>query len=426
MKNCLLLLLALAQMLGLIGIGATGHKVMAQGCAPVANFGFTTNELGVFFSDSSTNNPTSWSWDFGDGGTSAGQNPSYTYAVPGTYTVCLTVTNSCGSDSMCQVITVSCTAPIAGWSIISLDLSVAFIDTSTNNPATWFWDFGDGNSSNMQSPGHSYSAPGTYTVCLIVSSICGSDTSCQSITVTCTAPTAGFNYTDNDLSVSFGDISAGNPTSWTWDFGDGNTSTQQMTNHIYASPGTYNVCLMVSNPCGRDTFCQNVTVTCPVPISSFVMTPTFMTVDFTDFSSNSANSWSWDFGDGNTSVLQNPSHTYTVEGTYTICLTASSMCGTGTTSCDSVTVMVDGISELSEFEFKLFPNPVNETLNFSIPTSIGLDRYVIRDMTGRIWIEDQLKSATGTNSIGVSELPSGSYLIEVWENNARATARFVK
>jgi PKD repeat protein len=88
----------------------------STGAAPVANFSWAQSASGltVVFSDSSTNNPTAWLWDFdpasGDDGSSAPQ-PSYTYPEPGTYTVTLTVTNSFGSDSVSKPVTVTAEPP---------------------------------------------------------------------------------------------------------------------------------------------------------------------------------------------------------------------------------------------------------------------------------------------------------------------------
>jgi PKD repeat protein len=157
--------------------------------APVADFSATptsgSSPLTVNFSDLSTNGPTTWSWDFGDGGTSTAQNPTHVYAAAGTYTVALTATNASGSDTATKVnyITVSETpppAPVADFSATptsgSPPLTVNFSDLSTNGPTTWSWDFGDGGTSTAQNPTHVYAAAGTYTVALTATNASGSDT----------------------------------------------------------------------------------------------------------------------------------------------------------------------------------------------------------------------------------------------------------
>ncbi len=144
---------------------------------PVAGFAadVTTGKapLTVTFADQSTNSPTAWSWDFGDSGTSTLQNPVYTYAAAGTYTVTLTVSNGDGSNKMVKTnyITVNPkTPPVAGFAADvttgKAPLTVTFTDQSTNSPTAWAWDFGDSGTSTLQNPAHTYTAAGTYTVTL--------------------------------------------------------------------------------------------------------------------------------------------------------------------------------------------------------------------------------------------------------------------
>jgi PKD repeat protein len=133
------------------------------------------------------------------------------------------------------------------------------------------------------------------------------------------------------LSVQFTDTSTGSPTSWNWNFGDGNTSTAQNPSHTYSTPGTYTVSLNVSdgNVSNISTKPNLITVTNNSgnsPIANFMADVTSgrapLTVHFTDLSTN-ATSWNWNFGDGNTSTAQNPSHTYSTPRTYTVNLSAS-------------------------------------------------------------------------------------------------------
>jgi PKD repeat protein len=156
---------------------------------PVADFSATPVDgdapLTVDFTDLSTENPTSWSWSFGDGGTSTAQNPSYTYYTPGTYTVTMTVANSAGSDTATKTGYISITEPtpvppVADFSATPtggyVPLAVDFTDLSTGSPTSWLWDFGDGTgTSTEQNPSYTYSTAGTYTVTLTASNADGSD-----------------------------------------------------------------------------------------------------------------------------------------------------------------------------------------------------------------------------------------------------------
>ncbi len=139
-------------------------------------------------------------------------------------------------------------------------LTVAFTDQSSGSPMSWRWDFGDGYSSTSQSPTHTYAAAGTYTVSLTATNAAGSSTATKADAVTATPPpppTADFSATPTTggapLDVAFSDRSAGGPTSWSWDFGDGGSATAQNPTHTYDSPGSYTVSLTVANAGGSDT-----------------------------------------------------------------------------------------------------------------------------------------------------------------------------
>jgi PKD repeat protein len=228
--------------------------------APTAGFSASSAGFTATFTNSSTGTNNSYSWDFGDGNSSTQQNPVYTYTSPGTYQVCLTVTNACGTDSTCMSVTAFCAPATAAWQHISTLLTANFTDLTVGNPTTWAWDFGDGNSSSLQNPSHTYTAAGTYTVCLTITDSCGSDSSCASVTV-CAMPVSAFSSNQSGPGVmDFTDLSSGGATGWAWTFGDGGTSTTQSPSHTYTATGTYLVCLTVTNACGTDSSCQNVFV----------------------------------------------------------------------------------------------------------------------------------------------------------------------
>jgi PKD repeat protein len=134
------------------------------------------------------------------------------------------------------------------------------------------------------------------------------------------------------LNVSFTDQSTGPITSWSWNFGDGNTSTAQNPSHSYNAAGSYTVSLTVTSATCNDVETKTSYITVStVPAAQFTGSPTSgnapLTVNFTNQSTGGATSWSWNFGDGGTSTAQNPSHQYTAAGTYTVTLTASNACG---------------------------------------------------------------------------------------------------
>ncbi len=165
----------------------------ASGTAVTANF--TSSQLPspaltMQLTDSSSggsSNATSWAWDFGDGQTSTSQNPSHTYSAAGTYTVKLVATNAAGFSTP-KLLPVTVTGPIAA-SFTSAQasspaLTINFTDTSTGGATAWLWSFGDGQTSTLQSPPHTYAAADTYNVTLTASKPGASATSTQPVTVT--------------------------------------------------------------------------------------------------------------------------------------------------------------------------------------------------------------------------------------------------
>ncbi len=333
--------------------------------APVAEFSGSptsgTLPLLVNFSDLSSGGPvTSWVWNFGDTATSTAQNPSHTYTAAGTYTVTLTATGPGGSDGETKVayITVNEPAPVAEFSGSptsgTLPLLVNFSDLSSGGPVTsWVWNFGDTATSTAQNPSHTYTAAGTYTVTLTATGPGGSDgeTKVAYIAVNEPAPIAEFSGTPTSgispLLVNFNDLSSGGPvTSWAWNFGDTGTSTAQDPSHTYTTPGIYTVTLTATGPGGSDgeTKVAYITVSDLAPVADFSGTPTSGTmpllVNFSDASTGGpVTSWAWDFGDTGSSTAQNPSHTYTAAGTYTVTLTATGPGGSdGETKVAYITV----------------------------------------------------------------------------------------
>jgi PKD repeat protein len=139
--------------------------------------------LDVTFTDSSIGTPTSWNWNFGDGTGSTEKSPKHTYSTAGTYTVKLTVTNAAGSNTATKSNFITVAGTTAQKSVINCwgsprsgtaPLTVTFKDNSAGSPTAWNWSFGDGKSSTLQNPKHTYSAAGSYTVKLTVTNTAGS------------------------------------------------------------------------------------------------------------------------------------------------------------------------------------------------------------------------------------------------------------
>lgn len=315
---------------------------------PTAGFTFSANNATVSFSNTSAN-ATSYSWDFGDGGTSVEVNPTHTYAGDGVYAVTLSATNDCGTVTTTQNVTVV-TPPAAGFAATGttgcVPLTVQFDNQSSANATSFYWEFpgAEPSSSTAQNPTVTYAVPGQYDVTLIASNAAGSDTTVMVDFVVANGPPAtGFTAATNVYLVNFTNTTI-DGTSYSWSFGDGGTSTQENPSHTYAGDGVYTVTLTATNTCGENTYTQDVLIT-SLPQANFSAGATVgcvpFTVQFQDESSSNVTTWSWSFPGGNpsSSTSQNPMVTYNAVGTYTVTLTVSNALGESTiTQTDFIVV----------------------------------------------------------------------------------------
>ncbi len=258
-----------------------------------------TYPLTVTFTDTSTETGTAdidgWSWTFGDGvGTSSSQNPTYTYTTAGTFSPVLTVTDvSLGltstytgpSITVTPPVTGSVTArytrsPAAGQAGVTL---ISFTDTSTTTGNgvinSWAWDFRDGSTSTSQNPTHTYTVAGTYKPRLtvqdtvrgyshtwtgpdtVITAAPPSDAIEAAFTQSATSGQAPLSVTFTDTSLEAG---AANINAWSWDFGDGTTSTTASPTKVYNAAGVYTPVLTIQDTVLGlvDTFTgQPITVT---------------------------------------------------------------------------------------------------------------------------------------------------------------------
>jgi tripartite motif-containing protein 71 len=215
----------------------------------------------------------------------------------------------------------------------AIGTSVNFIDLSyaLDSIQDWTWDFGDGTSSSVKNPLHSYATSGSYSVTLtIVAGNCISSTTnliyLDSLNVQdCFAD---FWYFNLGYDVIFADASwsTGTIQSWLWNFGDGSNSSLQNPQHTYAYPGIYDVSLTIQADSCTSTIIYSVfldSLNVQNCVADFWYSNIGTDVTFSDYSSavSPIQSWFWDFGDGSTSMVQNPLHSYSNPGVYDVSLT---------------------------------------------------------------------------------------------------------
>jgi len=292
--------------------------------------------LVVQFQDASAGTPSQWSWDLGNGNTSAQQNPGALYTAPGSYTIKLTVKNAGGADSVTKVNYITVYAqPVVDFSIAPTSgcapVSVQFTDKSNPGSGTssqWTWDFGDGQLSSDQNPLHIYTTIDTFSVSLNVTNSFGCSNFLQkSAAVVVNGITnPGFDYTYTNAcspptKVTFSNSTASNANiSYQWFFGDGNASSQQSPVYTYTANGKYTVQLIASTDNGcSDTVSKVISIGTvspdfTIPQGACVGKRIFLA----DSSSPTPVNVNWDFGDGKTGVGLNTNHIYTAAGNYNI------------------------------------------------------------------------------------------------------------
>jgi len=230
--------------------------------------------------------------------------------------------------------------------------SVSFTDLTTNTPTSWNWTFNGGtpSTSTEQNPTVTYNTTGTFSVSLEVSNADGTDTKTETAYINVTepvyAPVASFSATPASINegseVSFTDLTTNEPTAWSWTFEGGTPSTSNVQNPkvVYATPGTYDVTLTVTNSGGTNTKtitnCVQVIDTIEAPVAAFTADNTVISegqsVSFTDQSVNTPTAWNWTFEGGSpaSSTNQNPTVVYATPGVYTVTLSATNDGGSNT------------------------------------------------------------------------------------------------
>lgn len=309
-----------------------------------------------FFADSWADDGVSFSWDMGDGSPLiTNQSAYYAYATPGTYTATVTITNDCGNtDVLSEVVVVTNSAPVNNPNLYISSNSVCPGDEvyfSANYEYDYYIDYGDGDGSDTYGY-HSYDTPGNYVITATIQNACGNSVVLtDTITVQSNLavdPNMVYPYaypspacpgTEIEMSANYG------YQTYSWDFGDGGTSTNEQPGYIYNTPGNYTVTLVVTNGCGNQA-----TVTTSVSIQSNLLIQdvnfdisadticpgdaVFFDADNDDGSIGTY----WDLGDGTTTTNFAVSHSYATVGVYPIELTVTNGCGNDSTVFDAVVV----------------------------------------------------------------------------------------
>jgi PKD repeat protein/uncharacterized protein YjdB len=299
-----------------------------------AGYTFYANNtlMKVNFYDASVGNIDKYYWTFGDGSYLTGKTPIHTYAKAGIYNVCLTVFSTINglSHQACQSIKIGetpCNVK-ADFSLHTNDTikTIIVADASIGNPYKWYWNFGDGMTSENSKSKHTYQSAGYYLVSLSISDSAKkcTDFTSKFIKVGTISCRANYGYTVDvaSKSVTFSNTSEGDLSNYFWNFGNGKFSTEKSPSYTYNKEGMYKVSLTVANTdktCidNYESFVQVGVVSCNAQFNYFVDSIT-NTAYFTDQIMGESTNLFWSFGDGSSSFKHNPTHKYLVPGYYTI------------------------------------------------------------------------------------------------------------
>lgn len=358
-----------------------------------AQFFQTTSglEVEVFFDGLGTFD--SLRWDFGDGSPLVyALNPNHTYAAAGTYTICLLLYNQ-GSlcDTSCQTITIGGAGCLASFQLNQSGATVQVSDQSTGDYDSRYFDMGDGiGFFTTATAQHTYTADGTYEVCLTIYNASGggcTDQVCQTVVVDQGGGGGGgcqasFTAETNALDLSLTNTSTGDFFVATYNYGDGNFGIDP--SHTYAAAGSYEVCLTIIGLGCLDESCQTIEVSADDCEPSF--TWSFNEQNGFQFTNTTTvgnyGGLLWDFGDGNTSTFENPLYYYNQSGVFSVCLTALDggvSCGQ---HCEEVNVFPLGVEHLKGAALSVFPNPTQGL--FGVNSSRWPVVYSLLDASGRL------------------------------------------
>lgn len=347
------------------------------GCSAMFRYVPVSNDLLSFsFIDESFPMPggtiDNWAWDFGDGNTSAEQNPLHTYTEPGLYNACLLISSNDSScySSYCLPVEAGSTNPGGCENYFwywpdSTGAGITFEGWVINGEASsYLWDLGDGTTANGQTVNHQFADTNmVHNVCLTTTSILNGDVctavSCQEVFIYIPSPCeSSFWYFSDSTGTGYtfeGWAMNNQVESWTWEFGDSTSANGQYVSHTFTNPNEiYTVCLTTTGigPDGESctyTSCQEVYIYIPSPCESYFWYYSDSTNTGYTFEgytmNNQVDSWTWDFGDGSTATGQMVSHVFADPNTtYTVCLTTT---GTGPdgepctyTSCQEVYIYI--------------------------------------------------------------------------------------
>lgn len=384
-------------------------------------------------------------WYFGDGtgDTTIIPQSSHTYENIGTYRVMLVTIDS----STCNVADTSYKHIRVGDNKVNLDflyeklqpctnLSYQFTNTSTARrgsfaPGIFTWDFGDNTPLVTQDANplsHTYAGAGTYKVTLLINDTTYCNSPADTVkTIRLSSEVKALFATPANGCVPYNAVFTNNSLggiNFLWDFGDGQTSTEDNPSHLYTNVGTYRIKLTAydSTSCNKlDDTTITITVS-PIPTASFSYNPTEPKENtFTNFvnQSSGATNYLWNFGDGDTSNLENPKHIFDATATFNVCLNAANAAGCSDDTCMEVRSLIKPLVDVPT-AFTPGKNGANSTIRVVGFGIKELDWSIYNRWGQKVYESNNLKSSwDGTYNGKLQPMDVYTYTLKVTFSNGQ-------
>ncbi len=421
--------------------GKNAHTKLNSGnCAMVApNANFMMNKLAICknetitFTDSSQGNISAYAWNFGANATPATANTkgphTVTYSAGGIKTITLTITTIQGNLQKIKTADVKNDARmVSKFTYVAEEKGTVTFTNTSNNPVASQWYFGDGDSSTVTSPVHTYPSGGTFQVKLV------STNTCETRDTTIPVKFAWLNFYTDKISpcineaVTYFDSSDNNAASWQWNFPGGTPSTANGKgphNVTYPSAGSKSATLNITvSGAPAQTYTKNSILT----VSNDTLSKAAFIfgyygkniVGFQNTSQGSNMTYKWYFGDGDSSMEQHPVHQYANASNQTVRLVVSGNCST-----DDTVIQLRNFTALqpvsATFAFRVSPNPADRSFTIHSAGAAPLKVDII-DATGRLVMNKEVNS--GENVL-TDMLPDGLYTLKIHCGSLLETSRLM-
>lgn len=451
----------------------TNSIVISNICNVAANYTYSANGNGhISFANLTTGtvSGTTYSLNYGDGGSSTSLSP-HTYSAGGTYTSYLIATNP-GSVSCTSTIAVIINVPV--FCNVQFTYNVIAAGTTTficqsapvSTTAAYYWNFGNGYTvavGNTNTTAVTYTANGNYHVLLTFNDgFCIATDSANILITNVGLPCSLSPYFTHTVSsngfVTFASSSTGTTSAsrYTWNFGDGFTSSGNPVSHTYSGSSGYVVKLVINDTIYScmDSISESVNVTgllCQAN-SSFILTHAGAAQEW---NATPANPWNvtaatWNWGDGTQSNTLYTSHTYSAVGNYNVCLSVTVSCGNYASSCSysslyrsaeanetttavkinvtapSTTVTGIAAVEAGNEAFTIYPNPNTGEFNLMTGTvNAGKLKVTVYTSVGTTVYNKDIQSNDDQIKLNLTGLPAGVYFIQVHADDKIYTKKFI-